>query len=811
MGPLSLEERRIVDALDRAGLDFALIQLTQTGLTKSTLDATKEVRLFLTRQNLHDYSAQGQGIEHRSYLPATIVLIDGSHVETRVSLNRPRSGNGDPRIWIRDLAKHCNPGDKIALVRVREKLLVLNISDRFGGHVDLGVQPTGGHESALLKDRWDYISMLWERANGGRDVAAVPDDIGEGWPSVRGAAGVTEALDWLRAATRDRSVARLLFLVGGPGAGKSHASATLVDGLAPIDELTTELAHRTYRYEWGDRELVLVNDATITSDEHEVAPLAAEINDSIQHGKVFLGCVNRGVLVEEASAARRLPSSIGSAVVTWLQDATPREILREKLVTTIDGQAGYFRTGLVRVDGVTRAEIAVVSVDACSLLERTPDVSVLEHDEDVVIEPQPYGIVRFSERATLNPAETSAGELFQTVASRLEKLVPWTAPDGYLDPFRANVESVTRPAVRNGILNLARAAEIVTGTTFTFRDLWGLIVRSLVGAAPNEGTSTVARERIHSLQPTSPDPVQRFGEAQLTAQYRFSQAIFGVGLDGPSVATDPRANPITRRLACVDPVVDMIPGLASDGSGGWATPVVDAFAGPIDSGSPLATLLESEPENGPLAQIVTSFDRTLDKLFVEATGAPRLSDPTRERLVAWYGRYLTRLYAIAHGITAFRKEVDAWTLAWLMAPSVPSGLEAQLRTLVRPPRQGWTNSVIPALDSRAEPIVGDMPVPKLGVIGGTFELRTYREGEELFFSVLEGIDESPRMRLDFPVIRQAQSCSEGWIGVTEAAESTAPRLERFRSAQLIRTSSSVSFEYVVVAGASQYKLKAGAT
>ncbi|WP_157377094.1 hypothetical protein [Agromyces sp. Root1464] len=823
MSPLTGTEQGIVDSLEAHGIDYAILEPTSTGLRKSTLDATKPVRAFLARQGLHDYSVQKQGTEFKRHLPAVFIREDKTASPTHASVVRPRSGNGDPRIWFPGLKDHCAPGEKVGLVNAAGELRVFNISR--GVMIDLD-DGAAGNADTDGAGRWALLARLWERSTGGRDVAATPANANDAFPAARRPAGVAEGIDWLRSTPRALGTARLLFLVGGPGAGKSHAAAEAVMDLPRVDAQDDGLAQRAYRYSWGEREFLLINDATITSDRYRRAPLSREIAGIVESGSLLMACINRGVLVEEAAALSSSNATVGSDVVRWLQSGESyAEALED--IDEVDGpvvisgqETSYLRTATVHFQDEVIADIVVVNVDSCSLLEATPRVLVESGLGGLrTLVPDSYRIAKTIKRDGLHADGTSGGQLFEAVVAALMDASSDDVPEGYFDPFDANIQSMASRQTQSGVLTLLRASEIVSGSTYTFRDLWGALSRCIVGAASSEYSHASARGLIHELQPASADPVKRFDEIRRLAQYRFSQALFGVGMDLPEKPSDPRNNPVTRRTSAVDPVIDTVPGEFSveEPNAGWATPIVDAFSGPLTSGSPLESLVRLLDDNDSFIGVVTDFDRRLDHAFVEAVSVPRLSDPVREGLVAWYGRYITRLFAVAHGISAFRREISMWTLAWTMASELataselPTLLENQLKTLVRPPRDGQgSNPLIPLLGSRAEPIIGDVVGAKLALASGPFDLRSSREGEELYFCVVEGATSSPRIRLDFALVRQAQSCTGGWIGVTEVADATSPRLERFRSTQLVGERGPFRENFVVVAGSAEYKIQAGA-
>lgn len=69
-------------------MEFATIQITETGLKKSILDATAPVRAYLKEKNVHDYETQLQGQEHKRNID-TYILTEDARFLTKTSLYRP--------------------------------------------------------------------------------------------------------------------------------------------------------------------------------------------------------------------------------------------------------------------------------------------------------------------------------------------------------------------------------------------------------------------------------------------------------------------------------------------------------------------------------------------------------------------------------------------------------------------------------------------------------------------------------------------------------------------------------------------------
>ena len=656
---------------------------------------------------------------------------------------------------------------------------------------------------------WHALGELWDRTTGGSDVAAKPTTIGRSpLPTAPRPAGVEEACAWFKSGLNSGSVPRFLFLVGGPGAGKSHATAEIVAELDPIDAPEDGLAHRSYRYNAGSRELLLINDATIGSTEHRRNPLTKEIDASARAGTHLIACVNRGILVDEAASIKVTPTfqdSAGQVLTRWLAGDAFGE---SNWNVQTDCDEPYLRAGHLFDGPDMVASVLVVLVDVCSLLEKRPEVRTsAREDGGTLFAAEPYVISDFAKRTAMDFA-TPAAALFSKVADFVASDLADDDTDSLIDPIRANIESLRSSSVRAGIMTVVRGAELTSGQRMTFREIWGTVTRCILGDAPDQVGRHELRDLIARLQPSTSDPVLRFRALQLLAGLRFSQAIFG-GRNPNSASFDPLGNPITKLTHFVDPMRDAIPGRYDRSwDSGWATPLADSFAGPVTNGSPLEGMEEDLEPQSPFSEVLTEFDRTVDRAFVVAMRSPKIGDKDRYAFISWYGGYLGRLYAVANGIPAFRPQVAAWTQAWYLSPHLPDELSFGLRTLLRPKRRPGdieSASLIPILASRTDPIVGVQSEPKLALKTGDVEMKTFRNSEALFLVLSEQGKEISRMPLDFPLIREALACGQEHAGVTEMSDVTSPRLERFRAARLIPAQLNQA-NYRVVVGNADYSM-----
>jgi hypothetical protein len=108
--------------------DFATFEPTVTGLKKSILDATQPVRTLFSEAGFHDYDSQGQGPNHKVVKKAFFISPEGV-TETTVSLYRPNTKSGDPRMWFRGLSKFAGARAQVSLSIAGDDVLLINLSD----------------------------------------------------------------------------------------------------------------------------------------------------------------------------------------------------------------------------------------------------------------------------------------------------------------------------------------------------------------------------------------------------------------------------------------------------------------------------------------------------------------------------------------------------------------------------------------------------------------------------------------------------------------------------------------------------------
>ena len=129
MRPYNTFESSNVKFLVDKQVEFTTIQITETGLKKSILDATAPVRAYFKEKGIHDYELQPQGPDYKRFIE-TYILTEGSKYLTKTSLYRPMTKKGDPRLWVnkvRDI-EFLHADDIFAFITHNGLLYAVNLS-----------------------------------------------------------------------------------------------------------------------------------------------------------------------------------------------------------------------------------------------------------------------------------------------------------------------------------------------------------------------------------------------------------------------------------------------------------------------------------------------------------------------------------------------------------------------------------------------------------------------------------------------------------------------------------------------------------
>jgi len=89
------------------------------------MDAHLSLRDYLAKVGYHDFSKQAQGPAAKLRQPVKVLERDGWRDEF-ISLYRPETKSGDPRVWITKLGNYAGAGDLLAVLHVQGQLYIVN-------------------------------------------------------------------------------------------------------------------------------------------------------------------------------------------------------------------------------------------------------------------------------------------------------------------------------------------------------------------------------------------------------------------------------------------------------------------------------------------------------------------------------------------------------------------------------------------------------------------------------------------------------------------------------------------------------------
>jgi hypothetical protein len=126
---LDKSDASVADTLlsfNEKGIDIGLLVPTETALEKSIMDAHDPFRSYLERNSIHKFSQQQQG--GKKFIEATYIS-PGGQADTKVSLYRPQTKDGDPRVWIYNLKSYAKPYNLIGCIYHNDRFYIVNCSN----------------------------------------------------------------------------------------------------------------------------------------------------------------------------------------------------------------------------------------------------------------------------------------------------------------------------------------------------------------------------------------------------------------------------------------------------------------------------------------------------------------------------------------------------------------------------------------------------------------------------------------------------------------------------------------------------------
>ncbi len=586
--------------------------------------------------------------------------------------------------------------------------------------------------------------------------------------------------------------AHMVFLVGGAGNGKSRLAAEVIRGvLGSRKGEASAFAQRCYEFSLSNgRSLRVLNDATIPPvDQHPLA-LLRDIAAALRGKEHFLGCINRGVLIGEQSEWADLSDNqekIASDIISWLLNGRLRndETADPCLIDWAGKESGSYQFAKVREAGKVTAILHLVYMDSASLLEAWAEPPMMQQPEaalpTVDLRPTPLTGNKRNEVATA----------FEPCLADLAKHFHEELDSGSLDPIAANARSLSSEIVARGWCSLMRGAEILSGTHFSYRELWALSAHSLVGPASSDTLSRLAQHVADNLTKTQAQELNtRVAGAVALGNLRSHMMLFEAGafhtgsnagtFDWPWTTSD-----AIKAVHFADPVKHFGPS-----KGRESTDLDDALDGLKDGILPGAGLAAKD---AAVNAYWSALDARIEQIVQEAIDPDKesgLALKDRSTLLSWYGRYLYRLVALVRGWPAYVSVVSAWQDAWLDAKlqeQLAPTLEDAIIEIVAPVSEGSHKALFTFLQPRVTQGEPNAPKVRIEIPRNDINLTARVDGDRIDLEIRlrsQQDNHAPAVTsLDFHLLREAIAGLEGH-GFTDSRLIIEPRIERLRAAMV---------------------------
>lgn len=822
--------------------NFHLIRLPAADL--STLDLDSATQLFLLENSIHDFRSQEKGRDNSVIHTSRIYALPTSSELIELELYVRSTGDRARRMILHGISEFCDSGDLLLMAKPSsgEGLTFLNVTalpdvainkicenlsenpinkpsqeprwpeadatrdQSFDSHRSefnsLAETDKPKHlvfeDGAATPSIKEIFEAIWARGFGGSLAAespksqALPKGL-SGLPSP----GLRQAADLFARTVEENSEQSSLFLVGGPGAGKSSFAKSILEDLG-ID-IQNQPNSNLRGFTVDAKGLIFVNDASIRKDSSDLA-LVKDVIDSDNHSYHLLACVNRGVIADELNHLQGGQDEFSRKTLEWLSNGNR------------DSSASYFETivdteylQIVRYKSKTGSwrTMAAVFLDVCSMLEPFPNVS---SDGENWLNVKAEALYESRRRVTalrLQPEMTSFGKLLSDVAKKIQ---PGEAMSelgiSSTHPTAANIQNLQNSQFLSGILYSLRVAEFSLGSILTFRGFWSIVSKLIFGQGQNlQDFSAFVREvrevedslssgltestytrvmqlrSIHSLYPF-------FGEKGMESAFSGDPGIDYFKATDPIMEAD-----MDRKL-----------GISQNELNFDLSSLVMAAVKSIDlDASPMKNLQleESEPV---WKEIFTPFEELLDQYVSASISSSGLSESKRRQIILRYSIYLARITGLFFGNIAGKREAEVLMALWKASPAIPTeeSIKSRFSAVIRPKLNGDTDkpSLMPLLDGQIQPIVEPRLGARLAITLDDVALSTKIIGPNLFLVLKEREQEVGVIELDFPLIKEVLASTGESQGVTELSFFVQPRLERVRASKLRRSENLASFVLV---------------
>ena len=652
------------------GVEAAFLVPTVVELEKSILDAHLELKKFLFNNNFHDFEAQAKGSANKKVLPVNLIEKD-SVKRSSVSLYRPDTRGGDPRLWISGLAKYAKPYNLLAIFLKGGELYIANVSNKdifetrliSGSPFDVilhksdtnsnkpkKIDPAG---SALSNQDNQFLKELLNLQQDGSESISAPSNWAQSEPLLKVETKLDGVIDDLleRVEKSQQTPEKIFwhFFIGSPGNGKSAAAGSLARKLikagyviedeagSSLEDIPpSQIPYLLKVYKEGNKfaSLWIAQDASVVRNPYGVDAdpsneLIDLIIDAAKHAVSLIVCTNRGVL-EKASR-------FGS-------------LKRE------DQQSPWF---LAIKNASAGAQSAVIS-----LPEKKGDTKKIVIDS-----------TNLEVQSLLFKSEI-AYRLISTATQDKNWEICKSCSASKMCPFVNNQKWLSTDSGKNTILSLSRYAELLSGQLIVFREFLAFLSLILAGSPTDyeDGTPcqwvhkelassnlfALVSRRIYMLLFSSYAPSGlEYSQELRGEQVRYIRELLDETPILPDQVRTAVQNVITRD---VDDFVSTDVGVQRLLSHGGVLAKLDVNNSPLPSSFLGRWAIGSDAVKSLPEGLFSELERTTIKIFDELStcieSSSSLSGKHYFWLSRWYTSFFFRVGSLAENVFSLGSEIS---------------------------------------------------------------------------------------------------------------------------------------------------------